>query len=241
MAKGREKLYYNKHFKMVANAERKTMMEAVELSSEEDQEYGEDNTWVKLRDINYSAPFHIDTTQMSIYRIVAEVAKELENIIAEAIDGTGYDGKQVSVTFEYDPVSYNATIAFNALPTMGQVENNLLEHSVRIQFYVGGEIFGVENGYSITLQPNQNHKFTNVWDRSNIFVHASFVNGTSFQYLGRNGDFFPKPSKMWSFTGNSTEFVIYLSQDGKRPIDVAYVSFIVELTFIYSNSEYQSE
>ena len=183
----------------------------------------------------------METAGMSIYKIVGDLAKQVEAYIADAIEDTGYESKQVSVTFEYDPVSYNATISLSALPTMRQVENDLLEHSIRIQFNLGGGIFGVSDGYTLVLQPNQSHKFENIWDRSNIFLHASFVNGTSFQYLGRNGDFFPKPSKMWSFTGNSTEFELYLTQDGKRPIDVKEVSFIVELTFIYSNSEYQAE
>ena len=120
-------------------------------------------------------------------------------------------------------------------------ERDLLKHSIRIEFNVGAEIFGLKNGSWFATESNHQFAFENVWDHANIFVHASFVNGTSFQYLGRNGDFFPKPSKMWRFNGNSTEFVLYLTQDGKRPINVKEVSFIVELTFIYSDSEYQAE
>ena len=48
-------------------------------------------------------------------------------------------------------------------------------------------------------------EFQNVWNRESLFVHASFVNGTSFQVLSKNGEFYTKPSKMYRFNGNSPD------------------------------------
>ena len=78
------------------------------------------------------------------------------------------------------------------------------------------------------------YKFSNVWNRRYCFVHASFVSGTSFQYLGRSGDFYIKPSKMYKFTGNTTDFTLAISFNGYTPIRTNEISFIVELAYIYA-------
>ena len=85
------------------------------------------------------------------------------------------------------------------------------------------------------------YKFTSVWNRKFCFVHASFVTGTSFQYLGRSGDFYPKPSKMYQFTGNSTDFTLAVSYDGRTPQYTNEIVFIVELAYIYTTGEYMGE
>ena len=85
------------------------------------------------------------------------------------------------------------------------------------------------------------YKFPNTWNRRYCFLHASFVTGTSFQYLGRSGDFYPKPSKMYQFTGNSTDFTLAVSFDGKQPVNTNEITFIVELAYIYSTGEYMAE
>ena len=83
--------------------------------------------------------------------------------------------------------------------------------------------------------------FENVWNRKDIFVHASFVNGTSFQFLGRNGEFYTKPSKMYRFNGNSPDFYFELSYDGIHPIPYKFARFIVQLAYIYNDADYMAE
>ena len=85
------------------------------------------------------------------------------------------------------------------------------------------------------------YKFSNVWNRRYCFVHASFVSGTSFQYLGRSGDFYIKPSKMYKFTGNTTDFTLAISFNGYTPIRTNEISFIVELAYIYAEENYMAE
>jgi hypothetical protein len=41
------------------------------------------------------------------------------------------------------------------------------------------------------------YTFNNVWDRDRLYVHASFVSYTPFQYSGQNGEFYQKPSKIY--------------------------------------------
>ena len=83
--------------------------------------------------------------------------------------------------------------------------------------------------------------FNNVWNRESLFVHASFVNGTSFQVLGTSGEFYPKPSKMYRFNGNSPDFYFELSYDGIHPIQHKFARFIVQLAYIYNDADYMAE
>ena len=83
--------------------------------------------------------------------------------------------------------------------------------------------------------------FDNVWNREFLFVHASFVNGTSFNYLGRSGEFYPKPSKMYRFGGSSQQFYFELSYDGRTPIQHTLGNFCIDLAFIYHDKDYQAE
>ena len=83
--------------------------------------------------------------------------------------------------------------------------------------------------------------FNNVWNRGSLFVHASFVNGTSFQVLGKSGEFYPKPSKMYRFNGNSPDFYFELSYDGIHPIPFKFARFIVQLSYIYNDADYMAE
>ena len=85
------------------------------------------------------------------------------------------------------------------------------------------------------------YEFENVWNREFCFVHASFVNGTSFNYLGRSGEFYPKPSKMYRFGGSSQQFYFELSYDGRTPIKYPLGNFCIDLAFIYHDKDYQAE
>jgi hypothetical protein len=82
-------------------------------------------------------------------------------------------------------------------------------------------------------------EFPNVWDRKDICVHASFVNNAAFHFLGRHGDFFPTPSKIYyqNFTGN--DFEVYLTRDGVNPLELPFQDFAIELSFLIDRNHYQ--
>ena len=71
---------------------------------------------------------------------------------------------------------------------------------------IGGFIELLNTTYKYLSTIRDSFYFNNVWNRESLFVHASFVNGTSFQVLGKSGEFYPKPSKMYRFNGNSPDF-----------------------------------
>ena len=125
-----------------------------------------------------------------------------------------------------DPDKY--VMKFEVFPTE--------ERASQYGFY---ECFNTTEEYMNT--PKRRFEFTNVWNRRDIFVHASFVNGTSFQFLGRNGEFYPKPSKMYRFNGNSPDFYFELSYDGIHPQKHKFARFIVQLAFIYNDADYMAE
>ena len=80
-----------------------------------------------------------------------------------------------------------------------------------------------------------------MWNREFLFVHASFVNGTSFNYLGRSGEFYPKPSKMYKFAGGSNRFYFQLSYDGRTPIKDKVADFCIDLAYIYYDKNYNAK
>ena len=128
------------------------------------------------------------------------------------------------------------------------------------EYFIGFEIINVSNDLlhllhaqnaqcdTQVLRPPTNASdgtkgiyFPKVWNREFCFVHASFVNGTSFNYLGRSGEFYPKPSKMYRFGGSSQQFYFELSYDGRTPIQHTLGNFCIDLAFIYHDKDYQAE
>lgn len=83
--------------------------------------------------------------------------------------------------------------------------------------------------------------FDNVWNRRSLFVHASFVTGTSFQVLGENGEWYHKPSKMYRFNGNSPDFYFELSYDGIHPQRHRFARFVIQLAYIFNDADYMAE
>jgi hypothetical protein len=82
------------------------------------------------------------------------------------------------------------------------------------------------------------HEFKNVWDRKTLFLHASFVTDTTAGYLGRGGEFYPKPNKMYRTAG--PDFFIETSLDGYHPVPLPYENWILELSGILDADDYQS-
>jgi hypothetical protein len=84
--------------------------------------------------------------------------------------------------------------------------------------------------------------FDNVWNRKpeQLYFHASFVNHTQFNYLGRADDFYPKPSKIFTADNLPMEFYVWLTKDVMHPITLPYERFIIELAFIIDSTDYQS-
>jgi hypothetical protein len=94
----------------------------------------------------------------------------------------------------------------------------------------------------IGTHANLRWEFTDVWDRvvQHLYFHASFVNHTQFNYLGQQGDFYPKPSKIYSADNLPSECYFWVSLDCMTPIALKFEHFIIELAFIIDSTDYQS-
>lgn len=84
-------------------------------------------------------------------------------------------------------------------------------------------------------------KFKNVWNRRDLFIHASFVNYTSYNYLGKDGEFYPKISKIYDFNYNPQKFYFEISFDGMNPVIFDQVDFLVGICFIVDEKKYNGE
>jgi hypothetical protein len=89
---------------------------------------------------------------------------------------------------------------------------------------------------------NISWEFPDVWDREeqHLFFHASFVNHTQFNYLGQQGDFYPKPSKIYTADNLPMECYFWVSFDCMTPVELKFEEFIIELAFIIDSTDYQS-
>ena len=152
--------------------------------------------------------------------------------IRNPINGEGgeLDWSDVSYSWGFSDISDDFSSVFNM---GGPYRPDNFKVLVPVQDITKLQGFG---DYNVNV-----YRFTNVWNRKFCFVHASFVTGTSFQYLGRSGDFYPKPSKMYQFTGISTDFTLAVSYDGRQPVKTDEIVFVVELAYIYSTGEYMAE
>ena len=83
--------------------------------------------------------------------------------------------------------------------------------------------------------------FDNIWNRQFAFVHASFVTGTSFNYLGRSGEFYPSPSKMYPASHSSQQFYFEISFDGMHPVKFNDLMFFIDLAYIYYDKDYNGD
>jgi hypothetical protein len=82
--------------------------------------------------------------------------------------------------------------------------------------------------------------FRQVWNRRDLFLHASFVSNTTAGYLGRSGEFYPKPSKIYPLADENT-FSVELSFDGHRKVCLYHENFMLELVFILDTDSYIAE
>ena len=211
--------------------------------------------------------FHFLPTD-DIDAIMSTMCYEFNNFINKTLSKFSADKKQYhfAVHYKYDDVTNKAM--FYAIRNMYTAEFQLLDwtnHDVGfaienvnddfrtvfnmgmnddiVEYYDGAQVsqLGVVLPDGADDYRIDTFVFTNVFNRRFCFIHASFVSGTSFNYLGRSGDFYPKPSKMYKATNNTTDFTLSISFNGYTPIRTNEISFIVELCYIYSTGEYLAE
>jgi hypothetical protein len=80
--------------------------------------------------------------------------------------------------------------------------------------------------------------FPNVWDRRDLFIHGSFVTSSAQGYLGRHGEFYTQPNKLYYADFPTKQFYLEVSYDGFTPVQLPYENFIIELTFLIDEEEH---
>jgi hypothetical protein len=80
--------------------------------------------------------------------------------------------------------------------------------------------------------------FPNVWNRHDLFIHASFVNNTAGGFLSRGDEFYTSPSKQYKVEYPISTFYFETTTDGFHKIALPYENFIVELSFLIDVEDY---
>ena len=100
-------------------------------------------------------------------------------------------------------------------------------------------IFGKTTTSSIELTKTESdfkiESYNNIWDRKNVFFHASFANNSTNNYLCINDEFFYKPSKIYEYNFNSIQFQIWTSINGLTPIYIDDLEFLMELCLMHND------
>ena len=198
-----------------------------------------ESEYVQIGDTKYLLLQFLPHT--SLMEIMSEVASKMQTRVDadEVLKGKGifiywsYNYRDASAAFELCTYRY---------PDKDRIVFEIYADDMR-------EYWKTECGFWECFNTNEDYmtgkrrvyEFKNVWNRKDIFVHASFVNGTSFQFLGKNGEFYTKPSKMYRFNGNSPDFYFELSYDGIHPVQHKFARFIVQLAYIYNDADYMAE
>jgi hypothetical protein len=177
-------------------------------------------------------PFNI---QIPSYYNIQEA---LSTIKLEIGKNTAFRAEKIYFAYKYDPSSTTVQLTFGFGVTGGSTYQHMKLTFVNDDFF---KLFNIPlkdkarladgsvTAYSIAvIRPRE---------RQDLFLHASFVGNTTANYLGRSGEFYPSPSKMYPDDGQSY-FYIETSIDGYNRIPLEYDNWILELTFIIDSEEY---
>jgi hypothetical protein len=181
------------------------------------------------------------TANMEIEECLSAVTSAINNDIARLKPDE--QGKWPTLYWYYDRTEHRASLELKT-PATGtftafiQVIDGRLEDYWEF-FNVMPPAGGPAASYGFTMDAKNG--FPNVWDRRDLYIHASFVNYTAYGYLGRDGEFYPKPSKIYQFDFQPMQFYFEVSFDGMRPVVLPYEKFEVELSFIIDDKKYQSQ
>ena len=165
------------------------------------------------------------------------IMQSLSNRLGQA----AYKITNVSITFDWSYDWRTGVASIELLPPDNDNYSfNIINMSGHMQtFFHCDEIKGVPP--TATEHGTIKYTFSNIWNRQFAFLHASFVTGTSFNYLGRSGEFYPKPSKMYPASHSTQQFYFELSFDGRTPVKFKDLMFMIDLAYIYYDKDYNAE
>ena len=82
------------------------------------------------------------------------------------------------------------------------------------------------------LTTNSNTKiYQGVWNRQSLYFHSTFSNSHR-GIIGRNNDFWHKPSKKYPYSTSTNNFTIHFTTDGTTRIFPLHCDFYIDLSFI---------
>ena len=94
------------------------------------------------------------------------------------------------------------------------------------------EPYLLDNNFNSTsLAFVDEYNFTNVWNRTPLYFHASFSDSKK-HYVCKTGDFWEKPAKLFFDNVNGLEFTVYFTTDGIHKIVPNWSNILLELSFI---------
>jgi hypothetical protein len=180
-------------------------------------------------------PWHV--TPISVQIPATYSLQEALSTVKITFDRFREKGDDYYMVFYYTPNSHRTVLGFNGpkkwkITPRSETNDDLLK-LLNYPLEKKSEFYDHEFTMSFA--------FRNVRPRENrdIFLHASFVSNSTSGYLGRHGEFYPKPSKIYPDDGQSF-FFIETSLDGHNRVALPNENFILELTFIIDGQNYQS-
>ena len=195
--------------------------------------------WFKLK-INSSAQLYsfVDvevecnaTLEHNLLKVLAYITAETEKVAYNSItrqlrfnynqDDNSLSIKAVVYKHNSKEIKGEKNLAYTPFKIEGTTDNFLK--------FLNQELTD-ENRDLLTTESLEK-KFYNVWNREEIFFHASF--STSHRkIIGANGDFYSDLNHLYPAPTNDSTFGIWFSSDGKTPLKLLHYNFYVQLSFI---------
>jgi hypothetical protein len=168
-------------------------------------------------------------TSVIVYIASDSSIQDALNTITRAITRKSHLPAAVVIGWDY-MTDYTAAIAMNQ-------GHNLTFTQVNEDFY---RLLNIEpdrrNGYLNNAQ--RRFEFPNVWNRTGLYIHASFVNNIDGGYLSHGDEFYTSPSKQYKVEYPISTFFFETSFDGYHKVPLPYENFIVELSFLIDVEDY---
>ena len=181
-------------------------------------------------------PFTITVLPENSIEVFAHEVKKEVNEKLKVYADTKLTEEQVecvkTCTIDYDYLSRTNTLTFTCKST--NIHTRIQMRFVPIDDRYQSEaqtFYSILNQVDYDVIPTyaRSIKYENVWNREDFYVHASFMNLTQYNQLGRTGEIYPKPTKLTKYTQNIPDIEFWTSLNGVDPFILVDQDFDVAL------------
>ena len=174
--------------------------------------------------------------------VLSDVKTYIDNVFANYTENDGELVNTIRFLYFYDETDNTYSFGIHS----SQIEKSYPHASISfkiVDFLYGDSTLGSESWNRLMNQPLEKpcdyaniHTYKNVWNKLNLYFHASFVPYDNYQYIGAVKDIWYKPI-IYQYTNASPIFKIWTTIDMINPLIILHEKFYVRLSFVLSSDD----